>query len=740
MPDVSEFTAIMADVANEVMTPIAGPFNKSMSNSKERRWGEKGAFSVDLQKGVWRDHSDNTGGGVLDLLAVYAGLSKPAALAWLAERGHLKRNTDNRSSSGSNDGQQIDKFAGFMDDHPVAIFKYYDDKGGLAYEVLKFAKTAPRRYMQRRPHPAGKGWIWGLQEGKYGQTRSGDWFKFKDDKKYEATEEFEDARWFLYHRAEVVKAVSEGRPIILVEGEKDVETLRTWGLTATTNQGGAKNWKPELDGDLKGADVVICSDLDKAGNARTLMRGAALRSVAKSVRVLDMANHWKDAPDKADVTDWKEQAGGTGKVFEEFVATAPAWKPERPKSRFGAIPWSDRQRKQKRLEFLVDGWLTETGVTFLGGPSGSGKSFLALHIAMCVSRGVDFFDRPVKHRGVIYQAGEGGVGLLDRMDAFAKHFQVSDEEEIPFELLPAKIDIFSKDSRDTENLIQEIKALALGMAVPVGLVVIDTLSKATVGADEINGKDTAAILANVERIRDECNVNVIVVHHMNADGKKLRGHTSLRDNADTVILITNDKETGIRDAILDKQKDAEDGLRLKFSLGAVAVRVNEVTGSDVTSCVVLSVSEKERLKAEQARIGYGPSQTERRILLNYFDTVDRHGRLVTSEKEGPRAALGKVVVNYLDYQAVALEKLIEVEDKAKAVDQIRKEFSRAKDGLARYGILEMHKPFVWWTGKPIRGFPRTFKKRDDELDVGQNSISPGLQEIMTSGSDYEILL
>src|SRR5690606_5436133 len=109
--------------------------------------------------------------------------------------------------------------------------------------------------MQRRKHPAGKGWIWGLQGGTYGQVKSGDWFKAKEGKHYKAEETFDDAVRWLYHRDEVLKAKAEGRTIFLCEGEKDVETLRAWGFVATTNAGGAKYWTEQFDDDLAGANV-----------------------------------------------------------------------------------------------------------------------------------------------------------------------------------------------------------------------------------------------------------------------------------------------------------------------------------------------------------------------------------------------------------------------------------------------------------------------------------------------------
>jgi hypothetical protein len=231
----------------------------------------------------------------------------------------------------------------------------------------------------------------------------------------------------------------------------------------------------------------------------------------------------------------------------------------------------------------------------------------------------------------------------------------------------------------------------------------------------------------------------MLVHHMNADGKKLRGHTSIHANVDQVVLITQDEETKIRTAKLVKQKDDEDGLKIPFALMAVPVGMNAKTEREITSCVVLSVSEKDRLKKEQERQGFYVNPTERRILINLFDTVDRHGQFVATEADGPRAAIGKIIVNWKDYLAVAHEKMIEEPDKEKATARITKEFTRAKDSLIKFGVIGLDKPYMWWVGKPIRGFARTFPRKD-QADLLENAQAPTdaereLQEMQNRGEE-----
>ncbi len=68
----------------------------------------------------------------------------------------------------------------------------------------------------------------------------------------------------LYRLPELIRAVRDGYPVYIVEGEKDVETLRKLGYTATT-AGGVKDWRKEYAYYFTGAKVVILPDNDEPG-------------------------------------------------------------------------------------------------------------------------------------------------------------------------------------------------------------------------------------------------------------------------------------------------------------------------------------------------------------------------------------------------------------------------------------------------------------------------------------------
>lgn len=124
----------------------------------------------------------------------------------------------------------------------VETYPYYDESGELIMEVLRYVdENGKKSFRQRRPDEQG-GWNW---------STSG------IDKP-------------LYRLPQVIAAKTEGHPIYVVEGEKDVHTLESLGKVATTNPGGAgaegqNKWTDAHTESLAGAKIIIISDNDEPG-------------------------------------------------------------------------------------------------------------------------------------------------------------------------------------------------------------------------------------------------------------------------------------------------------------------------------------------------------------------------------------------------------------------------------------------------------------------------------------------
>jgi len=100
----------------------------------------------------------------------------------------------------------------------------------------------------------------------------------------------------LYRLSEVVAAVRDGRPVYLVEGEKDADAVRLLGATATTAPMGSANFRKVDAGPLTGAHVVVVPDRDPAGESWLADVVAELTGKAGSLRLAHVAAG-KDAAD-----------------------------------------------------------------------------------------------------------------------------------------------------------------------------------------------------------------------------------------------------------------------------------------------------------------------------------------------------------------------------------------------------------------------------------------------------------
>ena len=161
----------------------------------------------------------------------------------------------------------------------AATYAYTDARGKLLHEVVRFK---PKDFRQRRLDGIG-GWIWNLQGVEHVPFRL----------------------------PEVLKAIEDDQPIVIVEGEKDVESLRQHGITATCNSGGACKWTSAHSKWLKGATVYVIPDNDAPGRDHAKQVAGTLRGIAKHVSIVELPN----LPAKGDVSDWLA-AGGTREALQ----------------------------------------------------------------------------------------------------------------------------------------------------------------------------------------------------------------------------------------------------------------------------------------------------------------------------------------------------------------------------------------------------------------------------------------
>ncbi len=154
----------------------------------------------------------------------------------------------------------------------VATYDYHSVDGTLLSQAVRFE---PKGFSQRKPKPGG-GWLWKV----------------------------DGVKRVPYRLPELAKA-DHAAPLFVVEGEKDVDRLRSIGLVATCNAAGAGKWTVEHSEYLRGRHVVILPDNDKTGREHAQSVAKSLAGIAASCKVVALPG----LPDKGDVSDWLDNGG-----------------------------------------------------------------------------------------------------------------------------------------------------------------------------------------------------------------------------------------------------------------------------------------------------------------------------------------------------------------------------------------------------------------------------------------------
>lgn len=227
-------------------------------------------------------------------------------------------------------------------------------------------------------------------------------------------------------------------------------------------------------------------------------------------------------------------------------------------------------------EWIVKGVIPMADLAVVFGPSGSGKSFFVLDLALSIARGIGWRGHRVRPLRVLYLAAEGGGGVTVRLKAYAQHHGV-DLGLIPFGVMNSQPNFLVED--DVSEVVRAI--IAAGGA---DLIIVDTLAQVTPGANENGAEDMGKALANARQITSATGAMVLLVHHSGKNTKQgARGWSGLRGAADVEIEISCNDEG--RCATVTKLKDGADGEAFHFVLEEVQLGVDR-DGDAITSAAV----------------------------------------------------------------------------------------------------------------------------------------------------------
>lgn len=304
-------------------------------------------------------------------------------------------------------------------------------------------------------------------------------------------------------------------------------------------------------------------------------------------------------------------------------------------------------------QFRIKGVFPAEGVVAVYGPSGSAKSFLCIAAATAIGEGERFFGYPTRQAFVLYAALEGESGYRGRVIAWQRHHGRTMPDSLRFLLDPFRI---------TEP--QDVADLA-AICPPGVVVIIDTLNRASPGADKNSSRDMGAMIEGAKNLQRLTAGLVILVAHTGKNAKKgLRGHSSLFAALDAAIAVERTAEA--RTWRIDKAKDGEDGATHGFKLESVVIGTDDF-GEEATSAVV--VSDHNATNSDKPLTG------NRRLALQTFhEAANTHGILADDS-------------SFVGVPIAAWREAFYRASPAENDDAKRKAFNRARNDLIELGAL-----------------------------------------------------
>lgn len=399
----------------------------------------------------------------------------------------------------------------------VATYRYINADGELIGEKLRRAdKSFTWRY------PVGNGW---------------DYHKPKNI--------------VPYNLPQVLKP--ENEIVFLVEGEKDVDSMCSIGLTATCSPDGAGKgkWKKDFTGWFKGKHVFVIQDNDDVGKAYAQEEAASIKDVARSVKVLDLAEIWPGLPKGGDASDLIQHIGAdqAKQAISELAVSAPEWTPEQAKKSdpfLSCFKTLDTFEEQEAT-WLVPGWIPEGQITLVAADGGIGKTTFWCNLVAAVSNGGRCILDPPE-----YTRKPGKVAFLTTEDSIRKKLKkklrlagVNQHNVIAPDFLEDKEGLLRELKFGTDRMKQFLRSFDLVLCIfdPV---------QGFVPADVNMGSRNAMrdCMAPLISLGEECGTTFLVVCHTNKR-KGAWGRDRIADSADlwdiarSVIMGGKTEENGV---------------------------------------------------------------------------------------------------------------------------------------------------------------------------------------------------
>jgi len=247
--------------------------------------------------------------------------------------------------------------------------------------------------------------------------------------------------------------------------------------------------------------------------------------------------------------------------------------------------------------WLVRNLIPSVSNGILGGPHGTGKTFIAVDVAGCVASGRDWHGEAVTQGHVVYIAGEGYGGLRKRLAAWREYHGLT-EPLARLLVLPRPLNLLRSSSggRLVEAICRRWDARTVGSL----LLIVDTYHRCIAGGKENDSDTVSSVFATLDTVREAFpGLATWLLHHPPKAGG-LRGSSALGDDADGVFTTAKEPDSLTVTLRCEKMKDEREPAPKTLELVQVgpSLVITADTGSwTMTDRRSLSQGERKALQA-----------------------------------------------------------------------------------------------------------------------------------------------
>jgi hypothetical protein len=470
--------------------------NPTKETTNEIRWGTHGSWCLNLETGLFYSFEEDQGGGVIWLIDHF-GQDRDTLLN--TNKNIVQTTIKKTKVHQSFTSNQMKQFA----QDSVVFTKYSDD-----FVVMRFPDN------------------------------------YKIKQKYAPFTKEKDI-WYAKRPDDLMPIyLSEGKgPVLINEGEKAAKgALELYDGPVCCWHGGVNSWKKSDWSVIAGQEVIIWPDNDEAGAKCAKELGQYLISKKCKVKIAEIPSYFNPKDDLFDAYDRKDFDKDS---FKSYIDTATQ------EARRGTLVLrqiSDIITNIKEPEWIIKDILEKESVVDIYGAPKSGKSFIAIDMALCSSLGIEWHKHECKQSPVIYLAGEGQRGLARRVQAWEHYYG---HDLLKSQLFISDRGVRFLDEKDHTELKEHIYDVAEQFG-DIGTIYVDTLARNFGGGNENSTEDMNRFIERVDDLKQTFKSCIALIHHT--------GHSSNgRARGSSVLPAAVDAEFSV------KRKDPDEEMFVEFN-------------------------------------------------------------------------------------------------------------------------------------------------------------------------------